>query len=1203
MAASNIPVPNTSEKLQTWENTIGADDVHAEAVVLVNSSGAELTSVPITGSLTSVVPGTGATNLGKAEDAVHASGDTGVMALAVRNESFASYGADGDYCPIAVNRWGNVYVTNNGGDPLVVASHAVTNAGTFAVQVSSAIPAGTNNIGDVDVLSIVPGTAATNLGKAIDAAAGATDTGVAPLAIRDDALSTLTPVEGDYAPLRVDAQGALWVMHDGNVTINAIPAGTNNIGDVDVLTLPALPAGNNNIGDVDVASIVPGTGATNLGKAEDAAHTTGDVGVMALAVRNDSLTTIAGTNGDYAPLSLSANGALWVALSASVTVNGGVAHDAAFAGSGYNPIVEGAVASTAVPAAVSADGDVTQLWASRIGGLNTHIRDLAGDSCMDETNNSLKVSIVSGAGGGGTSAADDADFTAGTTAGTPAMGVFESSPTSVTDGDLGVVGITATRALKVQAQANSGVDIGDVDVLTLPSIPAGNNNIGDVDIASIAAGDNNIGNVDVLTLPSIPAGTNNIGDVDVLSVVPGTAATNLGKAEDAAHASGDVGVMMLAVRQDSQTGLAADGDYLPPTIDAAGGLRVSIVAGAGSGGTASADDADFTAGTTQGTPSMGVYESSPTSVTDGDIGMVGITQTRAMKVHVVNGGGGASSTDDAAFTAATDAGTPIMGFVTADAVDSGDVGVVAMTTARALHVAVQGAIPAGTNNIGDVDVLTLPSIPAGTNNIGDVDVLTVPADPFGVNADAASATGSISAKLRFIASTGIPITGTVTVGSHAVTNAGTFVVQENGAALTALQLIDDVVYTDDTSTHATGTSKGVGIMAAAAPTDASVNANDIGMVAMTTDRKLHVAVMDALPAGNNNIGDVDVASVIPGTGATNQGKAVDSAAGATDTGIAALAVRDDTLGTLTPVDNDYTHLRTNNRGALWVIPDGNITVVGTGTLATQVDGAALTALQLIDDPVVTLGTTTYTEATTKAMVAGAIRRDADTTAVNTDNEAAPLLVDARGALKVECFSGETLPVSLASVPSHAVTNAGTFAVQDSEKVADDAAFTAGTTKVQPVGFFADETATDSVDEGDVGASRMTLDRKQIVTPYAHAGAGGGSSYSTISTAAVLSAEIKGSAGKVFSIQVFNLNAAARHVRLYNQTGAPGSGDTANVVWRGIVPGNTAGAGFVVQFPMGKQFATGIGIRASTGIADNDTGALAANELTFNVDYI
>jgi hypothetical protein len=47
--------------------------------------------------------------------------------------------------------------------------------------------------------------------------------------------------------------------------------------------------------------------------------------------------------------------------------------------------------------------------------------------------------------------------------------------------------------------ANTGVDIGDVDIL---SIAAGNNNIGDVDVASIAAGDNNIGNVDIVTVPA-----------------------------------------------------------------------------------------------------------------------------------------------------------------------------------------------------------------------------------------------------------------------------------------------------------------------------------------------------------------------------------------------------------------------------------------------------------------------------------------------------------------------------------------------------------------------------------------------------------------------------------------------------------------------------------------------------------------------------
>lgn len=57
----------------------------------------------------------------------------------------------------------------------------------------------------------------------------------------------------------------------------------------------------------------------------------------------------------------------------------------------------------------------------------------------------------------------------------------------------------------------------------------------------------------------------------------------------------------------------------------------------------------------------------------------------------------------------------------------------------------------GANN----DVTLGAALPAGTNNIGDVDVLTVPADPFGANADAAAtagSTGSIQAKLRLLTS-------------------------------------------------------------------------------------------------------------------------------------------------------------------------------------------------------------------------------------------------------------------------------------------------------------------------------------------------------------------------------------------------------------------------------------------------------------------
>lgn len=77
----------------------------------------------------------------------------------------------------------------------------------------------------------------------------------------------------------------------------------------------------------------------------------------------------------------------------------------------------------------------------------------------------------------------------------------------------------------------------------------------------------------------------------------------------------------------------------------------------------------------------------------------------------------------------------------------------------------------------------------------------------------------------------------------------------------SVQLIDDAIFTDDTSTHATGTTKGVGIMATATPTDAAVNANDIGMLAMSLNRELLVSLNTAIPAGTNNIGDVDVLTV------------------------------------------------------------------------------------------------------------------------------------------------------------------------------------------------------------------------------------------------------------------------------------------------------------------------------------------------------
>jgi uncharacterized protein CbrC (UPF0167 family) len=267
----------------------GTESGGAVRELLVDADGHLQADVTTCGTIT---PGTAATNLGKAEDAAHTTGDVGVMSLAVRNDALAALATtDGDYSALQVNASGALYSV------LAAGSAAI---GTLAAN--SGV-----DIGDVDVTTcgtITPGTAATNLGKAEDAAHTTGDVGVMSLAVRNDALAALATTDGDYSALQVNAEGALYsVLAAGSAAIGTLAANSGvDIGDVDVTTC---------------GTITPGTAATNLGKAEDAAHTTGDVGVMSLAVRNDALEALAGADGDYSALQVNAEGALYTASSTS----------------------------------------------------------------------------------------------------------------------------------------------------------------------------------------------------------------------------------------------------------------------------------------------------------------------------------------------------------------------------------------------------------------------------------------------------------------------------------------------------------------------------------------------------------------------------------------------------------------------------------------------------------------------------------------------------------------------------------------------------------------------------------------------------------------------------------------------------------------------------------------------------------------------
>jgi hypothetical protein len=149
-------------------------------------------------------------------------------------------------------------------------------AGAIAMETDGSI-----HIHDGGNTITVDGTVTANLGTTDNAVLDAI---AASLALLDNSIAS-------GSELQVDVVGAL-------------PAGSAAIGKL------AANSGVD-IGDVDVTSIVPGTGATNLGKAEDAAHSDGDTGVMALAVRNDDVAALSGADGDYSPLQVNAAGSLY----------------------------------------------------------------------------------------------------------------------------------------------------------------------------------------------------------------------------------------------------------------------------------------------------------------------------------------------------------------------------------------------------------------------------------------------------------------------------------------------------------------------------------------------------------------------------------------------------------------------------------------------------------------------------------------------------------------------------------------------------------------------------------------------------------------------------------------------------------------------------------------------------------------------------
>lgn len=109
-------------------------------------------------------------------------------------------------------------------------------------------------------------------------------------------------------------------------------------------------------------------------------------------------------------------------------------------------------------------------------------------------------------------------------------------------------------------------------------------------------------------------------------------------------------------------------------------------------------------------------------------------------------------------------------------------------------------------------------------------------------------------------------------------------------------------------------------------------------------------------------------------------------------------------------------------------------------------------------------------------------------------------------------------------------------------------------------------------------------------------------HKTISAASTNATSVKALRARLYGIQGFTIDATPVYLKLYNKASAPtvGTDTPVKVI---MLPGNTSGAGAVaVGWEEGLLFDLGLAFALTTGIADSDSTAVAANETVVNLDF-
>ncbi len=187
----------------------------------------------------------------------------------------------------------------------------------------------------------------------------------------------LTKIAVDTASIGDGASIAAYLVDSAGTLLTSTLVGGDQALDVNIVQ-SVLPTGAAT--ETTLASVL--SELQGVTHAEDAAHVSGDLGVMGLAVRNDAGTSLVSADGDYSPLSLDASGNLRVSGSLTVDEAGDYAEDSAHSSGDVGYFTLGVRNDNQATTMTSASGDYASFSVDDRGAM--YVKDVAAKSNLQQ---------------------------------------------------------------------------------------------------------------------------------------------------------------------------------------------------------------------------------------------------------------------------------------------------------------------------------------------------------------------------------------------------------------------------------------------------------------------------------------------------------------------------------------------------------------------------------------------------------------------------------------------------------------------------------------------------------------------------------------------------------------------------------------------------------------------------------------------------